>query len=736
MTTDSIRVEKPAIVGVVQTPSERDHNSEAGAEAFLKLKNELPWVTYEFFDETSIEEFYRQIRMRRFSAVCFGSNSLYNPTIHAATQEAAEVLVESSDGGMGLILLQQFLPEDSSRVCDFLPSAHHLEYRGLGHKPITRFDFIESKMNLGQQFFPDASTFGDREPVLWSSITPKHPQSWVPLVSVATDSQSHVILQRTMAARGRTIASALPLDWMADQRLLTYAVRLAVRASGTLFVHSGAPDRRSNLALELMMGRSVIGGGHLSSVALDGPQLLVSRKTPFSDFSHLVISDEWSWPELVGLRRARLRARAENGGSVAAYGSGRSADGQRVLSIAGGVPSYLRLAQQFAKWFEVNKSHFLDAPTTHVRALAEVARAVDECVEDQEEIPRAITIQAVSRLLDPFFKLRLNGKDNVDGHVLPTASIASAIDLLNRPESELDPLVRWIEAGTYTSSFAARQQAALWLGFPRRDFRKGSLRPARLKISSLQLDSPAVTELERIDKMLLELRQGKLDHSNVEAILELLQDVTQPLNRRAVVADILAESELETLEIAGRAVRGLQNELDVAFSLPHAPVEVVCLLTAFLIRVFVQADLVAGDIGLHNQSSSDATSNHVREKESLAHDLETVMEERDSLRQSAQSRLEQLQATTQSQLEQLQATRTFAARATGWAVSLGLFLLLLFVVFLLTRKFLDLGLWAALVVGFAAGIGLTLTAFVGSRAMMVQSEPKFIALFRDIVSGR
>ena len=93
----------PATVGVIQTSSERDHNSDAGPEAFHELG--LDRVRFEFFDEHSIGDLLRGVAERRFSAISFGSNSLFNPVIHAASQEAAAEIGAASEAGMGIVTL-------------------------------------------------------------------------------------------------------------------------------------------------------------------------------------------------------------------------------------------------------------------------------------------------------------------------------------------------------------------------------------------------------------------------------------------------------------------------------------------------------------------------------------------------------------------------------------------------------------------------------------------------------
>ena len=46
----------PAVVGVVQTSFERDHNTDAGIEGFERLGVELPWIKFRYYDEYTIEQ--------------------------------------------------------------------------------------------------------------------------------------------------------------------------------------------------------------------------------------------------------------------------------------------------------------------------------------------------------------------------------------------------------------------------------------------------------------------------------------------------------------------------------------------------------------------------------------------------------------------------------------------------------------------------------------------------------
>jgi hypothetical protein len=687
-----IEVLQPALVGVIQTSSEREHNSDAGPDSFLDLPQS--WITCEFYDEHSVLDFFRGIAERRFSAVCFASNSLFNPAIHDVACKQAECLVKASEEGMGIVLLQQFLPEGSSRLCSFLPAFHQLEYNGIGYRRLDRISLVDATiLGAGAPLTLDERTFGSREAVLWSSITPHHPRGWRDVATVQADGQEHAVLLRTRASRGRIIASALPLDWLADRRLLAYAIGLSVRSLGSLYVHSGQASKTDDLSLELLLGRLLAKGGHLSSVSVAHPSVVSSAVQPFADFSHLVVSNEWGWPELTALEPDRVRARLENGGSVAAYGSAATAGGRRILSVMRGRPMYLQLAHIFAAWFEVNSKRFLDAPTTQVRALAAAVRAVHDATIDKDEIPRSIAVREIDQQLEQYFRLRLNGTDNVDGHVLPTASLASAMFLLEHRPEEIAPLLRWIKRGAYISSFAAVQQAALWLP---------------------DVDEPheqiAQTELERVYERLLAVRACPGESVQLDELLAMLSDHTTPMSRKAIIAEsLIAFGTRETLVRAAVATRQIQNDLDVALAADHAPLEVICLLTAFLVRVHAAQELTAGSApvdALLGIPTFDLSADHRQA-------LEEARLDADALR------------------ERLEATRTFGAKAVGWAILLTFFVIIGICGFLVANLSVGSSTWIAIFVPILA-VASAVLAYVGNRASKVECEPRMLRVIREL----
>ncbi|HEX5406024.1 MAG TPA: hypothetical protein VFX16_27425, partial [Pseudonocardiaceae bacterium] len=96
---------KPAIVGVVQPSSERDHNSDADQDSFRRVL--LPWVRFEFYDEHSVDSLYESVAKMRLSAIVFASNSLTHPAIYEASNAAAASIQRAVSGGMGVVVLQQ-----------------------------------------------------------------------------------------------------------------------------------------------------------------------------------------------------------------------------------------------------------------------------------------------------------------------------------------------------------------------------------------------------------------------------------------------------------------------------------------------------------------------------------------------------------------------------------------------------------------------------------------------------
>jgi len=682
---------RPATVGVIQTSSERDHNSDAGPEVFAEL--ELDWVSFEFFDEHSIGDLLRGVAERRFSAICFGSNSLFNPVIHAATQAAAAEVAAASEAGMGIVISLQFLPSGSERKCDFLSASHRLEYRGCGERRIEGLELIDDEIHEVEGLGPDQVTFGKREPVMWSDMVPVNSAAWRPLVRARTTDGDQLVLMRTRSSHGRVIASALHIDWIADRRLLRYAVMRAIRATGTLYVHPPDEDAVRSIGLQLLLGRAVARGNHLSAVAVWDPASIVSNEAPFKEFSNLVVSDRWGWPEMRGLLDGGLRGRLENGGSVTVFSGEIDTDG-KVLATVSGRPLYLQLADQFAAWFDANQTRFKEAPTTQVRALAVAAEAISQVTVDPDEIPRLLGLEELSRIFDDYFKRRLRNTDNVDGHALPTASLASAMRLLRCDEREIEPLIQWLRRDDFISSYAAVQQAALWLD----------------DVDLATRSAPSGSDLEAIYENLLSLRGGSATAEQIDDLFALLINDEVPLTRKAIVAESLVRhGDAQTFAMAATAAMSLQNDLEHEMDSERASLEVVCLLTAFIVRVHAAQELTAG--GVHFDANGD-----VRQP-----DLES-----DRGRE-----LDLVRGELSASLERLEQTRRFGSRAVGWAVTLGLALTVGVAALLIAILGASWTAWIAISVPAVTAV-LATVSYVGHRAKEYESEPRMLAELREI----
>lgn len=690
-----VHAAEPARVAVLQTSSERDHNTDAGWEAFAEIT--VPWITFKFYDETSVDSFIHGIAERRFTAVCFASNSLFNPVTFEATLEAAEEIASASQEGMGIVIAQQFLPTGVTRSCDFLPVAHRLEYRGCGRRMLHGISVLEDGiLDTEEPLSIDAATFGSREPVLWSTVKQAQPNAWCPLLKVRVDGEEHVGLMRTRRARGRVIASTLHLDWIADRRLLTYAINLAVRPRGTLFIHPPGDEQTHSVGLELLLGRSVARGGHLSYVAVDDPATVRSTDPPFKHFSHLVVSEAWGWPELTGLAEQGLHGRLENGGSVSAFGSVATASGERVLATVRGRPRYLTLADDFAVWYEANVSRFQDAPTTQVRALIAAAKAVVEATSDADEAPPSLELEELGRRFADYFRDRLRGLDHADAHVLPTASIASAMSMVGRPPADVQPLLRWIRNGDYVSSFASQQQAQLWL-----------------PDLGLKLSEEPTSELERIYADLLALRSDPLRADVVDRLVARLGDPAVPLVRKAIIAESLSQSEeRETLAKTASAAAALQNDLERALASGRGPLEIVSLLTACFVRIHASEELDAGHL-VYTPPRAAAVA-----------DFEP------GLRSGQQAAREETRRVSDA----LEETRNFARRIVASVVML----LVLFVLAVSALGVAEIeSSWAVRisVLLVVASTTVAVIGYIGRRAAAFNCEPRLLREFRELKPG-
>ena len=694
----------PAVVGVIQTSFERDHNSDAGIEGFERLRARLPWIEFQYYDEHSVDDFYEQVTEVNFSAIVYASNSLWNASIFESSRRAGKAITSASAKGMGIVILQQFLPSDVTRECDFVPLAHQVTFSGVT-ADIKRIDVDRRALKVDSQQAITVSTenFGDRAPVLRCEVKPLYPREWRAITTAHLGDREAEVILRTRTPRARTIVSALPLDWMANSSLLAHAISRAVRGRGTLYLHPEGEDAVKDASAQLTFGRAVLNGGHLVRHAISGPQDVRVNEVPYRHFSHFLLSRAWTWSDL-GSLLGQSRTRLENEGSLTAHARtperDDSPDDRHPLLVAvSGRPSYLQVADRFAFWFEVNQEKFPDGQTAPVRALATVADAIMSAAADPDAIPQVISIDQVRNSLRPYIAGRLGNSDNVDGHVLPTAAIASTMKLLGYDAAEVAPLCRWIEKGKYTSSAASVQQAKLWL--------------PDLNLSSMPMVN---TEIDKIYQALLLARTEGHDSPSVEFLCGVLQDPGQSLSLRAIVAEALTQCRdyLTLAKVAGSA-RTLQGDLERSLTAAHPSLEAVCLLTAALIRIHAASGL---SCGLPTLERDDRTPGGPNEGNSaLRRELEQVRHQR---------------AETDARIT---AAQQFTRRAVGASITMGLLLAGVSYAFLVSKVRLDHSSWIEISLAALAGLAV-LISYAGMRASRVDGEPRWMSALRDVLSKR
>ena len=689
----------PAVVGVIQTSFERDHNSDAGIEGFERIKPELPWIEFRYYDERSTDEFYRGVAEMEFSAIVYASNSLWNPSIFEGARRAGEAINKAVGKGMGVVVLQQFLPPGSVRECDFLPLVSQVTYRGIDGAQIKSVDVSSRALKADSQerITLAVDQFGDRSATLWSEVHPLYLREWRTITSVNLGNREADVILRSRTPRARVIVSALPLDWLADPALLAHSVTRAVRGRGTLYLHPEGEDTTRDALMQLAFGRAVLNGGHLARKVICDPVDVAVRRVPYRHFGHFLISGAWTWSDL-GLMPGQMKYRLENEGSVTAHARAADShedprDHQPLLVTVGGRPSYLQVAERFANWFEVNQEKFRDAQTAPVRALATVADAITSAVEDPDAVPQGISVEQVRNLLAPYIARRCGNHDNVDGHVLPTAAIASTMELLSYGPEEVAPLRGWIEKGAYASSAASLQQAKLWL-------------------PGLNLPLPtASTEIDTVYQALLQVRSEGHDSNGVEFLCGILKDPDRSLSLRAIVADALTSTrDYFTLAKVADSARTLQGDLERSLSAEHPPLEAVCLITAALIRIHAASGLTCGvptldhNDGAPRQSASDSA---------LRRELELV-------------RRQTIEADTR-----IAAVEKFARRTVGTSIIIAIIIAIGVYAFMVATVQLGSDTWAEISLASFVGLTVVLT-YIGISASRVNCEPRWMGILRDL----
>jgi hypothetical protein len=699
----SLDVIVPAVVGVIQTGYERDHNSDAGIEGFERLRADLPWIDFRYYDEHSANEFCRRVDGMGFSAIVYASNSLWNPAIFESSLAAASSITRAAGNGMGVVILQQFLPRGSSRSCDFLPLAHQVAYSGVaGEISSVNVDRRALKVDSEQRITLGIDQFGDRSPMLWCEIKLLFPREWRPITSVRVGDRDVDVLFRSRTPRGQMIVSALPLDWLADSSLLAHAVSRAVRGRGTLYLHPADENTTEDAAVQVALGRAVLNGGFLTRRAISDPALVKSNLPPFRHFSHFIISRAWTWSDLGSLAGQDTRTRLENGGSITAHArilNAREdpAAQHPLLVTVGGRPSYLAIADRFGRWFEANRTEFRQAQTAPVRALATVVNSIMAITADPDAVPQVMNISQVRSLLDPYIMTRRGNLDNVDGHVLPTAAIAATMELLGYAKDEVAPLRAWIEKGEYTSSAASLRQAVLWL-------------PGLC----LALPTTPGTEIDKIYSALLRARAEGHDAGSIEFLCNILQDSRQSLSLRAIVAEALTEQcDYLTLAKVASSARTLQGDLDSLLTAEHPPLEAVCLITAALIRIHAASGLTCGVSVLDHDAgrTPDANTSDLRRELELVHQQVDAVESR------------------------MTHAQKFARRVVGTMMVAALLAALGILSLLIATLSLSFQSGLELFLPSFAALTVALT-YVGIHASVLNCEPHWMSAMRDFLSRR
>jgi hypothetical protein len=579
-----MEVKNPALVAVVQSSSERDHHAETGNERFLRL--DLPWVTFEFFDEHSLADFQVGLASQRYSAVVIASNALHNPAVlsQLGHRESTEELAAAWEAGLGIVLLQQFAPLGAERSCMLLPPTHQVDYVGTVRRDLTPENLLVapafrsacdaiggSDATATPVFSELEGCFGHRPAAIWSMLRPLQGNVWtVPVALKERNGVETPLIMTSRSSRSRVLTSAIPLDWLEDTRPLAYSIARAVRPRGTMYLRPPGESIREP-AIETLLSMGSERGGHVTHVDAVDPAHEIVMNPHFKHFSHLVLSDAWSWQDVGDDVGQTLRKRLENGGSFSAMLN--STGQERVLVRSQERPAYLRITEQFARWLDLHMARFDDAPTTAVRALAVAADAVEQAVSDPDEIPGNLTKANLRQLLTPYLHSRLQGTSCVDDLVMPTAAAASTMALLDFDKSDRQPLLEWITEHLGENGPVARAQAELWLA---------ELGPPSPCVDGQVLPS----SIAGVYSDLLATRTGGLKQAAGDRAVQLLRDPATPELRRAIVADALtASATREELKRLAPASPLLRADFASALKMPAPPLETVCLQMAALARL-------------------------------------------------------------------------------------------------------------------------------------------------------
>ena len=429
-----------AKVAVVQSSSHRLRFAKASRSRF-RTNFDVPWIDLAFYGDEQLETLLDELERGEIHGLVFATECFQSPPVRRVftSERAAAACRRAYERGMGICVFQQLSNEPIH--CSFLPAPF-----GMTLEPVGRTSIAASALGSDPNFrasFRNGDDRGRSSLDLWRSETRSYetelrlatPSAWKP--ALWRKGNELPLLLRSRGSGPQIIVSALPLDWDAGAASVVRSLLARiVRSRGCIYVRRpGDPDGTEQRQFSDLVedGSFIYEHESLNRVDLD--------EYPIFYFRDVLLSPGWDQDSLRDLDTEKIFGRIEKQGSFTAFLPGPR--GEPLLVEIGTPPRYVERVKSYAEWLGPHLGT-LHSLTPNIRAVAVVLATIRRVFRDKDSIPYEFAGGSVTRAVRDAIELRLGTSNNVDGKFLPTATIASALDILGEPE-RAQPLVEWLD---------------------------------------------------------------------------------------------------------------------------------------------------------------------------------------------------------------------------------------------------------------------------------------------------
>lgn len=434
----SVEVQHAGVVAVVESASDSAHYPSINRDAFTAIN--VPWLVFEFFDESELAGLLGKPLDDHFAAVVFTAGAIQLPGVRTIVMERADVLAQALARGVGLIVTATSLGGLDKFDLSFLPEGGQVSLVETEMRDMTGTVLSDGVFD---REIPDTTGHRVRSAVTLAS---SHALGWTDFTSLKhLDGSTETVTWQAQFGLGLVIVSVLPYERLGWQDVVEEGLIRAARSRGCLVVGgAAAPAWYDEIEPGQFLARLRDPGGD--------EQALIQM---LENFSNLRLCPDVPWSALGYLNRENLLTRLENDGTVefAAHGPG-----EPVYARLQGVPRYLiRLRQAQAQLGE----SVLDLPTSptfHILAFAILSQTCERVVRGRLFVPDLLRADTLLSVVESAVARRVrNG--NVDGLLLPTVNLLAACSIARIESAATEQMMSWVEASAASASPDQRAQA-------------------------------------------------------------------------------------------------------------------------------------------------------------------------------------------------------------------------------------------------------------------------------------